>query len=174
MIKLSYKLTESEIYTSLVAIFKSRFITNLMRNVGFVILAVMLFLTTSGLRNGTLNFTAGFAFPIFLAIYLIFLPEITSKFQTPNLVKKKNPFSEEVNVKIYETGYRVQGQTFNNQQSWNNLNAIIETKDFFLLKETDIIATVIPKRVLSAEDSSQLVAIINQVEGPKKLLLAKA
>ncbi len=173
MIKLSYKLTEQEIYSSLVAIFKSRFITNLMRIVGFVILAVMLFLTTSSWRNGTLEFTSGFVFPIFLSLYLIFLSEITAKFQAPALVKKKNAFSEALEVKIYETGYRVAGQTFNNQQTWGQLNSIIETKEFFLFKETDIIATVIPKRVLSIEETEQLTKIIHSITGPKIELLAK-
>ena len=167
MIQISYKLTEQEIYQSLLEISKSRFITNLMRIVGFVLLAVMLFITTSSLRAGTYNFSLGLIFPIFFSIYLIFLSEITAKFQVPNLINKKNPFTEEVKVKIYETGFKVKGETFANQFSWEKLNSIIETKDFFLLKETEIVATVIPKRVLTADDLLQLKNIISAVSGPK-------
>lgn len=167
MINTSYKLTEPEIYQSLVEISKSRFITNLMRIIGFVLLAIMLFITITSIRTGTYNFSLGFLFPIFFSIYLIFLPEITAKFQVPNLISKKNPFTETVQIKIYETGFKVKGESFANQFSWEKLNSIIETKDFFLLKQTEIIATVIPKRVLTTDDLVQLKGIISAVSGPK-------
>ncbi len=173
MIILNYKLSEPEIYSSLVAIFKSRLITNIMRIVGFVILAIILFLTTSGWKGGPFKFESGFIFPIFLSVYLIFLSEITAKFQAALLSKKRNSFSEPLQVKIYETGYQVAGDTFNNQQAWKKLHAIIETKAFFLFKESDRIATVIPKRVLATEEFEKLTKIIHAVTGPKIDLLAR-
>ena len=80
MIQLTYKLTEPEIYQGLLEISKSRGVTNVLRIAGFVLLAVMLFITTASLTNGVFNFSLGFIFPIFLAVYLIFLSEITAKF----------------------------------------------------------------------------------------------
>ena len=167
MIQINYKLTEPEIYQGLLEISKSRVITNVMRIVGFVLLAVMLFITTASIRSGVFNVSPGFVFPIFLSLYLIFLSEITARFQAPSLVKKKNPFTEEVKVKIYETGFSVKGETFNNQLSWDKLNAIVETPDFFLLKETEVLATVLPKRVFTAEDISEFKNVVSNVTGPK-------
>lgn len=171
MIILNYKLSESEIYSSLVAVFKSRFITNILRIIGFAILAIMIFLIASSWKNGTLELTGGLVIPIFLSIYLIFLSEITAKFQAMVISKKRNSFSEPLRVKIYETGYQVAGDTFNNQQAWKKLNAIIETKAFFLFKENDRIATVIPKRVLESGEFEELTKFIHAVTGPKIKLL---
>ena len=171
MIQVNYKLTEQEIYKSLLDISKSRVVTNVMRIIGFILLAVMLFLIAAGLRRGGFDISLGNTFPIFLALYLIFLSEITAKFQTPSLIKNKNPFTEQTQVKIYETGFRVKGETFNNQFQWEKLNSIIETPDFFVLKETEVLATVIPKRVLTQEDATQLKSIISNVTGPKIKLL---
>ena len=170
MIQLTYKLTEPEIYQGLLEISKSRGVTNVLRIAGFVLLAVMLFITTASLTNGVFNFSLGFIFPIFLAVYLIFLSEITAKFQVPNLIKKKNPFTEEVNVKIYETGFKVKGQTFYNQFTWDKLNSIVATPDFFLLKETEVLATVLPKRVFTADDMIRFKNIVSNVNGPKVTL----
>lgn len=171
MIQISYKLTEEEIYKSLLQISKSRGVTNVMRIVGFIVLAIMLFLTTAGLKNGVFNLSLGYAFPVFLALYLIFLSEITAKFQTPTLIKKKNPFTEQTQVKVYETGFRVKGETFSNQFQWDKLNSIVETPEFFLLKETEVLATVLPKRAMTEEDATQLKAIISKVSGPKVVMI---
>lgn len=167
MVQANYKLTEKEIYLSLIEISKSRFITLLMRGVGFVILAFMLFYTTASIRNGTFSFSLGHAFPIFLSIYLIFLSEITARFQTPSLIKNKNAYSEEVKVKIYETGFSAKGLTFFNQFTWDKIVVIMETDLFFILKETEVSATVIPKRALKQGEIIELKAIFNGVEGPK-------
>jgi len=167
MIQISYKLTEPELYKGLTDISDSRFITKLFRIIGSVLLAVMVFITTSTLIKGTFSFTLSFAFPIFLGIYFFFLSDITARFQVPSLIKKKNRFTEQVVIKMYETGFRVKGETFANQFKWDNMNSIIETKDFFLLKDTEMTASVIPKRVLTEEETAEFKKIVSNITGPK-------
>ncbi|WP_221392638.1 YcxB family protein [Dyadobacter sp. NIV53] len=167
MIQISYKLTEKEVHQSLLDISNSRFITKLLRIVGSILLAVMVYITTARLINGTLNFSLYYAFPFFLAIYLTFVSEITAKIQASNLVKKKNPFIELTMVKIYETGFKVKGETYNKQLVWNKLNSIVETKEFFILKETEIMASVLPKRVFTPEETTEFKNLIRTITGPK-------
>ena len=172
MVQVNYKLTEPEIYQGLLEISKSRVVTNVLRIVGFVLLGIMLFITTASLTHGIFNFSLGFVFPIFLAVYLIFLSEITAKFQVPNLIKKKNQFTEEVSVKLYETGFKVKGETFYNQFTWDKISEIIETDDFFLIKETEVLATVLPKRVFTAEHSVRFRQIVGNITAPVKTKMA--
>lgn len=167
MIQISYKLTEQEVHQSLLEISNSRFITKMLRIVGSILLAVMLFITTASLINGTFHFSLAYAFPLFIGIYLTFLSEITAKIQTYNLLSNKNPFTEHVKVKIYESGFRVKGETFSKQLTWDKLNLIKETKDFFILKETEITASVLPKRVFTTEEMTAFRNILDAVTGPK-------
>ena len=173
MIQISYKLTEQEIHQSLLEISNSRLITKVLRIVGSVLLAAMVYITTASLINGTFQFSLYYAFPVFISIYLTFVSEITAKFQTPNLLKKKNPYTEEAKVKIYETGFRVKGDTFSKQLTWDKLNMILETKDFFILKETEIMASVLPKRVFTLEEATEFKSIISTVTGPKIIMATK-
>ena len=173
MIQISYRLTEQEIHQSLLDISNSRLITKVLRIAGSLLLAAMVFITTASLINGTFRFSLAYAFPFFAAIYLTFVSEITAKFQTSNLTKNKNPFTEEALVKIYETGFKVKGETFNKQLVWEKLNSIIETKDFFIFKETEIMASVLPKRVFTEQQIAELKNIISSVTGPK-IIMANA
>jgi hypothetical protein len=167
MILIEYKLTEDEIYRGVVETSRSRLVTKLLRIFGFVLIGVMLFITTNGLANGTYAFSFTNAFPLLLGIYLVFLSEITAKMQTPNLVKSKNPFSEKVKVRMDQSGFRITGSTFNTHLPWEKFVEIVETKEFFLLKATEGTASVIPKRTLTMEEAIQFRSLVGSVEGPK-------
>ncbi len=167
MLQLSFKLTEKEIYKGLVETSRSRFITRLMQGSGFVLVAVMLFYATNTWANGTFSFSFTTFFPLFLGIYLLFLSEITARMQTPNLVKTKNPFSEQVKVRLDKSGFRISGDSFNTQVAWDKILEVVETKDFFLLKVTEGTANILPKRAFTEEEIIQFKILVNSVTGPK-------
>jgi len=167
MIQISFKLTEQEIYKSLVDTSRSRFITKLMQGFGFFLVAVMLFYATNNIAHGTFVFSFTTFFPLFLGTYLLFLSEITAKMQTPNLIKTKNPFSEKVNVKMDKSSFRISGDSFNTQLAWDKILEIVETRDFFLLKATEGTANVLPKRAFSDVQINEFKILANSISGPK-------
>lgn len=167
MIQISFKLTEKEIYQGLVDTSKSRFITKLMLGGGFFLVASMLFYATNSLAHGTFVFSFTTYFPLFLGIYLLFLSEITAKMQTPNLLKTKNPFSEQVTVRMDKSVFRITGDSFNTQLPWEKIIEIIETKDFFLVKATEGTANVIPKRAFTENEITEFKILANSISGPK-------
>ncbi|CAG5000495.1 hypothetical protein DYBT9275_02475 [Dyadobacter sp. CECT 9275] len=174
MIQVNFKLTEDELYKSLVDVSKSRMITKILLIVGSILLAIMLYITTINIVKGIFYFSMGFIFPLFLGVYLIFLSEITAKFQVPNLIKKKNPFTERVTVQLDHTECRTKGETFSHRLTWEKFHAIVETDDFFLLKVTDVTANVLPKRAFTPEDILAFKGILASVKGPQLKLKKEA
>ncbi len=167
MIQISYKLTKEEIYRGLVATSKSRFVTKLMTGFGLVMAAAMLFIVSNRLANGGFAFSVTSVFPLFLGIYLLFLSEITAKFQVPNIIKTKNAFTEQVRVKIDKSAFRITGETSDSQIKWDKFAEIVETKEFFLLKASDGIANILPKRAFTEEDNARFKILLSSLNGPK-------
>ena len=166
MVQISYKLTEDEIYKGLVENSNTRVITKVLTIFGSILLAVMLYLTTVNIINGINYFSMGYAFPMFLGAYLVFLPEATAKMQVPNLIKTKNPFTENVVVRIDRAGFRTKGETFSTSHSWDSVHSIVETKDFYLLKPTESTVTVLPKRAFLSEQTDEFKMIVASVNAP--------
>jgi hypothetical protein len=167
MIEVQYKLTQDEIYRGLVETSRTRVITKALQVFGFILIAVMLFITTNGMVNGTYAISFTNSFPLLLGIYLVFLSEITAKMQAPNLSKTSNPFSEKVKVKMDKSGFRISGSSFNTQLPWEKFVEIVETKEFFLFKATEGTASVLPKRALTAGETVQFRSLVGSVNGPK-------
>ncbi|WP_439584729.1 YcxB family protein [Dyadobacter bucti] len=173
MLPVTYKLTKDELYKGLVETSRSRFITKLFRIIGSVLLAVMVYIFTVNLINGTLFFNLGFAFTLLLGLQMVFLAEIAAKIQVPALIKSKNPLTQEVKVDIRPGSYRIKGESFSNQLAWNQLHSIVETKDFFLLRVSEGSANVLPKRALNSDAITEFRNIIGAVPGLKLKLLSK-
>lgn len=167
MVQISFKLTRKEIYKGLVETSQSRFITKVMKGFGLVLAGAMLFYGSNSLANGTFTFSFSIYFPLFLGIYLLFLSEITALIQTPNLAKTKNPFSEQVKVRIDRAAFRISGDSFNTQLTWDKILEVVETNDFYLLKATEGTANVLPKRAFSEGEKAEFRTIVTTVEGPK-------
>lgn len=173
MLSLTYKLTKDELYSGLVETSRSRFITKLFRVAGSILLAVLVYIFTVNLINGTLFFNLGFAFSLFLGLQMVFLPEIAAKIQVPALIKSKNPLAQEVKIDIHMTGYRIKGESFSNQLAWDKLHSIVETKDFFLLRVSEGSANILPKRAFSEQALLEFKNVIAAAPALKTKLLAK-
>ncbi len=167
MVQISFKLTKKEIYKGLVDTARSRFITRLMQGFGLVLAGAMLFYASNTLANGTFTFSITIYFPLFLGIYLLFLSEITAAIQTPNLAKSKNPFSEQVKVRIDRSAFRISGESFNTQLTWDKILEVVESSDFYLLKATEGTANVLPKRAFTEEEKTEFRSIVSSIEGLK-------
>lgn len=167
MITTTFKLTENELYESLVEISKSKFSVKLLRVIGITLLSLMILLLIFNISNGSFVLSFSFFFPIFLQLFMIFISEITAKLQVPNLLKTKNPLVENMLVNINSNYFTITGESFNIQMSFEKLHSVIETKIFFLLKVSDGSANVIPKRTLTIDDVIQFKKIISAVPGLK-------
>jgi hypothetical protein len=171
MIQINFKLTEKEIYKSLVDTANSRLITKVLRWSGFALMGLMLFYIANQMANATFEWSMTTVFPLLLGGYLFFLPEITGKMQAPNLIKTKNPFSEPVRVKMDHDGFRITGNSFNVKIEWNQFREVIETKDFYLLKATEGTANVLPKRAFADADHAAFLSLVRRANIPKIKLL---
>jgi hypothetical protein len=173
MLSVTFKLTKEELYKGLVDTSRSRFITKLFRIIGSILLAVMVYIFTVNLINGTLFFNLGFAFTLFLGLQMFFLAEIAARIQVPALIKSKNRLTENLEIKIYSDKYRIKGETFSNQLSWDKMHSVIETNDFFLLRVSEGSADLLPKRAVSQADIVDFRDILSAVPGLKLKLLSK-
>lgn len=167
MVQIEYKLTEKEVYRGLVQNNSSRLITKILRSLGIFLLVVMVFTTTVNIVNGIYYFSMSYLFPLLMGVYLTFLSEITAKIQVPNLIKTKNPFVQEVKVRIDVNGFRMKGESFSNFMEWEKFHSIVETADFFLIKPTEASANIMPKRAFTTEDVAEFRNLLEGVVGPK-------
>jgi len=165
MITTTFKLTENELYESLVEISKSKFVVKVLRVIGIALLSLMILLLIFNISNGSFVPSFGFFFPIFLQLFMIFISEITAKLQVPSLLKTNNPIVENMLVKLDSNYFTFTGESFNIQMSLEKLHSVIETKKFFLLKVSDGSANVIPKRALTTDDVIQFKNIISAIPG---------
>lgn len=170
MVQIEYKLTEQELYKGLVENANSRLITKLFRGLGSVLLVVMVYITTVNLVSGTNYFSMAYLFPLIMAIYMVFLPEITAKIQVPNLIRSRNAFTEFTRVRMDGNGVRMKGDTFSSHLAWEQFHSIVETKEFFLVKPTEATANVLPKRVFTAADMVAFKNMVVPLTGPKILM----
>lgn len=167
MVQIEYKLTEKEVYNGLVQNNSARLITRILRGLGIFLLVVMVFTTTVNIVNGIYYFSMSYLFPFVMSIYLTFLSEITAKIQVPNLIKTKNPYVQEVKVRIDGNGFRMKGESFSNFMEWEKFHSIVETADFYLVKSTEASANIMPKRAFTPEDVTEFKKILDGVTGPK-------
>ncbi|MCF2444790.1 YcxB family protein [Dyadobacter sp. CY345] len=165
MITTSFKLSESELYESLVDISKSKFVVKAFRVIGIPLLfiTVLLIVFNNVIGNSFLNFRL--IFPIIFSVYMVFISEISAKFQVTKLLKKKNPVIENMQISVDSNYFTLTGESFNINMSLEKLHSIIETKKFFLLKVSDGSANIIPKRALTINDVIQFKNIISTVPG---------
>jgi hypothetical protein len=167
MIQISFKLTEQELYKGLVETSRSRLVSQLLRGLGFIVLAVIVFFTTSNIKNGTFYFSFGYVFCLLASIYMIFISEITSKFQTSNLIKTRNAYSEQIQVKVTHNHIHFSGDKFSTKLTWDKVLEVVETSDFFLLKTSEGIANPIPKRAFSANELAEFKTTVSNSTGLK-------
>ena len=171
MVTTTFKLTENELYESLVEISKSKFVVKVLRVIGIALLSLMILLLIFNISNGSFILSFGFFFSIFLQLFMIFISEITAKLQVPSLLKTNNPIVENMLLKLDSNYFTFTGESFNIQMSLEKLHSVIETKKFFLLKVSDGSANVIPKRALTTDDVIQFKNIISAIPGLKVKLI---
>ena len=171
MVTTTFKLTENELYESLVEISKSKFVVKVLRVIGIALLSLMILLLIFNISNGGFILSFGFFFSIFLQLFMIFISEITAKLQVPSLLKTNNPIVENMLLKLDSNYFTFTGESFNIQMSLEKLHSVIETKKFFLLKVSDGSANVIPKRALTTDDVIQFKNIISAIPGLKVKLI---
>ena len=171
MVTTTFKLTENELYESLVEISKSKFVVKVLRVIGIALLSLMILLLIFNISNGSFILSFGFFFSIFLQLFMIFISEITAKLQVPSLLKTNNPIVENMLLKLDSNYFTFTGESFNIQMSLKKLHSVLETKKFFLLKVSDGSANVIPKRALTTDDVIQFKNIISAIPGLKVKLI---
>ncbi|GAB3783565.1 hypothetical protein GCM10028818_41820 [Spirosoma horti] len=155
MFEITFKLTESELYKGLVAISRSRFIIKAFRIIGITWVILYSFILYSDIAHGvTPSFYAIF-FMLF-GLYIIFIAEISSKFQSSKLIKTNAQITEQTTYVFDETSYQLTGESFSSRMTYNKLFEVREVGDFVLLRVTEGSANILPKRVLSTDQFSSL------------------
>lgn len=167
MVTENFKLTKKELFDSLVEVSKSRWVVRIQRATGIFLFLIMMFLTIINVFNHNFVFSFGYLFPLILSLCMIFIAEITAAIQVPDLLKKKDRFTENMQVEVDEENVSITGESFNSQMSLGKLHSVIETNNFFLLKVSEGSANIIPKRVLSLENIVKLRSAFFNVKGLK-------
>ncbi|MGV3640665.1 MAG: YcxB family protein [Adhaeribacter sp.] len=95
-----------------------------------------------------------FSFALIFPIFVLMVP-VSVYFQTHKTYTSSKNLKEEMNFYIDAEHIRVSGESFSSSSSWKSLHKVKETKAWFLLYTSNMVAYIIPKESFkTAEDLS--------------------
>ena len=127
------------------------------------------FILYSDIAHGVMPSFYAIFFMLF-GLYIIFIAEISSKFQSSKLMKANAQITEQTSYVFDETSYQLTGESFSSRMAYNKLYEVREVGDYVLLRVAEGSANILPKRALSADQLSNLKQIIASVPKLKSKL----
>jgi hypothetical protein len=106
---------------------------------------LIVFLLTFLPNNSKLSNQSFYYLYIFLGIFIV--SPIFTLFRIKELYKTNKIFHEQLDYYINNDFIRIKGETIDSTQKWNRFYKIKETKDFFMLYNSNLAATLIDKKM---------------------------
>lgn len=162
MLTTTFKLTEEEVYNSILAISRSRSLFKIYKILG------VLYLT---LAFGQLYLVFFYNYSIDIAYYFFFLialmminaPRLTAKYHARKSFKSNAPITESLCFKFTNTRYELQGESFRLECAYHRLIVVEEIKGLILFRRTEGHANVLPIRILSTDEHTELREILASI-----------
>lgn len=166
MFETNFKLTEQELYEGLVAISRGRRITKIFRIIGVIWSVSYLLILISYMAAEAMPNLYSVVFLLF-GIYMIFLSEISAKFQSRNLIKENSQITEKTTYVFDGTGYQLTGESFSIRLAYSKLYEVREVGNLILFQVSEGSANIVPKRSLSSDQFNTLKKVMASVSNLK-------
>jgi hypothetical protein len=110
------------------------------------------FILYAGFRRG---FSTSLAPGLFVSFFMLSVWFTTRQAIRKSFTTSSNMHGQ-LSLEIDETGLRFHGRTFDSQVAWDHYSRFFEDKDSFVLLQNPSIFNILPKRCLSAEQTTTM------------------
>lgn len=97
------------------------------------------------------------------AVMLIYGPQINAKFYVKKSFGRNAPLTENLFFEFTDTRYKVIGESFQLECAYYRIIAVVENKGLILFRREAGYANILPIRVLSADEQSELRTILASI-----------